>query len=270
MKQITDITVQQKILFEGLVHLDEICQKHHLRYFLCNGSLLGAVKYGRFIPWDDDADLLMPREDYEKLVHLAEVDSPDFRLLCRQREPGWKVPYAKLSHNHTIQKETTADFGCEIGINVDIFPVDEWAGGRRGARLQAAYCGLLRRFMSASMEESFFSPRTGLKRGILWCIWAFSRACGTEFFRKQVEAQRARGKKDSPFRGCLVWAGYGAAELMPASQFECQSTVEFCNRSFTTFRDPDLYLRSLYGDYRQELPPERQKSNHALRVYWKE
>lgn len=270
MEQITDVAVQQKILLEGLLHLSGICQKHHLRYFLCNGSLLGAVKYRKFIPWDDDADVLMPREDYDKLMRLADGDSPDFRLLCRERDPGWKMPYAKLSHNHTIQKETTADFGCEMGINVDIFPVDSWRRGKWSAKLQAAYCGLLRRFISASLEKSFFSPRRGLTRGILWCIWVFSRACGTEFFIRKLENQRKKGCDDSRFRGCLVWAAYGGAEIMAREQFEEQSMVEFCGHSFTTFRDPDEYLRSLYGDYRKDLPPEKQRSNHALKVYWKE
>lgn len=270
MEQITDVALQQKILFDGLVHLSKMCEKHQLRYFLCNGSLLGAVKYGKFIPWDDDADILMPREDYDKLVRLADVDTPDFRLVCREREPGWKMPYAKLSHNHTIQKETTADFGCEVGVNVDIFPVDSWRGGKWSAKLQAARCGLLRRLISASLEESFFSPRTGLTRGILWCIWAFSRACGTEFFMRSVEAQRKKGDADGRLKGCLVWAAYGGAEIIPREQFEEQSSVEFCGRRFTTFRDPDEYLRRLYGDYRKELPPERQKSNHALKVFRKD
>lgn len=269
MEQITDVTVQQKILLDGLAHLAQICEKHHLRYFLCNGSLLGAVKYQKFIPWDDDADVLMLREDYEKLVRLADVDTPDFQLLCRERQPGWKLPYAKLSHNHTVQQETTADFGCEIGINVDIFPVDGWRGGKRFACAQAAYCGLLRRFLSASLEETFFSPRTGLTRGILYCIWVFSRACGTEFFLRRVDAQRKKGRADSPLLGNLVWAAYGAGEIMPREQFEEQSSVEFCGQRFTTFRDPDGYLRGSYGDYWKELPPERRRSNHALKVFWK-
>lgn len=271
MKQITDVTVQQKILLEGLVHLAGICEKHQLRYFLCNGSLLGAVKYGKFIPWDDDVDVLMPREDYDRLMALDDVDTRDFRLLSREREQKWRMPYAKLSHNHTIQKETTADFGCENGVSVDIFPIDSWSGGKLRAKLQASYCGLLRRFISASLEKSFFTPRTGLTRGILWCIWIFSRAWGTVFFIRRVDAQRRKGMKHpGDYRGCLVWAAYGASEIMPREQFNAQSMVEFCGQSFTTFREPDGYLRSLYGDYWREPPPEKQKSHHALKVYWKE
>lgn len=271
MRQITDVKIQQQILREGLRYLAQVCEKHQLRFFLCNGTLLGAVKYRKFIPWDDDVDVLMPREDYDRLMALDDIDTGDFRLLSRERDPKWRMPYAKLSHNYTVQKETTADFGCENGVSVDIFPIDAWRGGKRRALLQAAYCGLLRRFISASLEERFFSPRTGLKRGILYCIWVFSRLCGTDFFIRRVDAQRRQGlKHPGDYRGCLVWAAYGASEIMPRQQFEAQSCVEFCGDTYPTFRDPDLYLRSLYGDYRQEPPPEKQKTHHALKVYWKE
>ena len=269
MTPITDVKIQQEILLEGLLHLKQLCEKHHLRYFLCNGSLLGAVKYGRFIPWDDDADIMMPREDYEKLIRLTEADSEDFRLLSRARTPAWKMPFAKLSHNHTIQKEGAADFGCEIGVNVDIFPIDSWPANIYLAKLQASFCRFLRRMISSSVADRFITPKTGISWLILICLWTAARVCGSKFFVRIGERLGKNAGEGSPYCGCVVWAAYGDAEIMDKEQFSEQSTVTFCGHSFTTFRDPESYLRSLYGDYRKDPPPEKQKSNHLLKVFYK-
>ena len=82
--QLTDIwDAEQSILNE----IDRVCRENHLRYSLAYGTLIGAVRHGGFIPWDDDIDLMMPREDYERLIALRRVE----RFCCGQlrREPGF-------------------------------------------------------------------------------------------------------------------------------------------------------------------------------------
>ena len=117
MEQITDIKAIQELLFGCLSHFKTICEKHRLTYYLSNGTLLGAVKYGDFIPWDDDADVLMPREDYERFMSLSDAETERYGLLCQNGKTGWKYPYAKLSDKTTVLKELEADFGAEVGIS---------------------------------------------------------------------------------------------------------------------------------------------------------
>ena len=71
MKEIENIQDIHSILLDSLCYFDSFCKSKGLKYFLGNGTLLGAAKYGGFVPWDDDADILMPREDYDKLVNLT-------------------------------------------------------------------------------------------------------------------------------------------------------------------------------------------------------
>lgn len=271
MKEITDVKEVQAILKDGLRHFQEVCKENNLTYYLSNGTLLGAVKYRGFIPWDDDVDILMPREDYNRLMRLAEIDSENWELLSRERKYAWKVPFAKLSHKHTILKETSADFGCEMGINLDIFPLDNWVDNRILSRFQAVYCGLLRRFLSASLEKTFYTKRKGLKKWFLRLIWQVSHIFGTDFFRYHIEKEINRMKgKPSRFKGSVAWACYGRKERLPAKAFSGTKEVLFEGISLFAPCWAEYYLFSLYGNYKKEPPLEKQKTHHRFQIWKKE
>ena len=78
--------------FRLLKIFDEFCSKHKIRYYLSNGTLLGAVKYKGFIPWDDDVDVLVPREDYDRLMEIF-VDQGDICLVSYERNPQYLYPF---------------------------------------------------------------------------------------------------------------------------------------------------------------------------------
>ncbi|MBQ7792191.1 MAG: LicD family protein, partial [Clostridia bacterium] len=145
MEPITQISEIQSILYDTLTCFRTVCEQYGLTYYLSNGSLLGAVKYGEFIPWDDDADILMPREDYEKLTELF-FEEGNYRLFCDKTSPNWRLPYAKLSDTRTHYVEKGYTFGEEIGLSLDIFPIDRWHPVKWVANCQASYMELLKRF----------------------------------------------------------------------------------------------------------------------------
>ncbi|MBQ8684059.1 MAG: LicD family protein [Clostridia bacterium] len=265
---ITDIKEIQAILRTGLCYFADACEKHGLRYYLANGTLLGAAKYGGFIPWDDDVDILMPREDYEALQQLEELRQGEFVLRSSATCATWRVPFSKLTHAGTVCHETTADFGCELGVSLDIFPIDGWADRLQTANRRAALAGLWRRCMSASIEERFFSPRTGVRRCILWLIWCFSHLCGHTFFRRRIQRMAARfADRSAAYVGCVAWACYGQAEVAPAQEFSGEKRLAFEGREHPVFAGYEAYLTRLYGDWRADLPPERQKTHHTFAVY---
>lgn len=92
MNEITDLREIQQVELGVLRHLDQVCRENGLHFFLSNGTLLGAVKYEGFIPWDDDIDVFMPRCDYDRLMRLSGADSGPYRLLSQERTPGWRLP----------------------------------------------------------------------------------------------------------------------------------------------------------------------------------
>ena len=97
MRQITDIREMQQIALDILIYLDKICEKYHLRYFIVDGTLLGAVRHKGFIPWDDDIDVWMPRKDYDKLAEIIEKDGSEYyKFYTPQNARKFIYPFGKL------------------------------------------------------------------------------------------------------------------------------------------------------------------------------
>ena len=270
MKEITEVIVLQNILFESLCYFDDFCKKYDLKYFLANGTLLGAAKYGKFIPWDDDVDILMPRENYNKLVRLTQINNEKFRLLCAEQEPLWRMPYAKLSREDTVIQEGEYNFGAPFGLSVDIFPIDHWHPFRPFALLQAWRAEFLKRYLVVSIGGDFVTRKSGIKKMILRSIWRRGKKLG---YQRVLAKMKARTDKSVKYRkkyvGCIAWTCHYTKEVLNADVFEKSVPLTFCQREFPAPVGYEHYLDSLYGAWRSELPPEDQHSNHDIKVWWK-
>ena len=118
----------QMVEVEILDEIDRICKKNNIKYFLVGGTLLGAVRHGGFIPWDDDIDLGMLREDYEKFIDICinsdELDKKYF-MHSDETDSDYWLPFIKIRKNNTTFDEKVIK-NCDThkGIYVDIFPMD--------------------------------------------------------------------------------------------------------------------------------------------------
>ena len=123
-----DIRPAQDVMLSLLQAFDKICKTYNLTYWLDHGTLLGAVRDGGFIPWDDDLDVTMPREDYEKFLELAVKElSPSVFLQTKDTDPNTPVHYAKLRDRNSTYIdawEEGKDICYHQGIFIDIFPVN--------------------------------------------------------------------------------------------------------------------------------------------------
>jgi len=117
-----------------LQELKEVFEEHNLRYYLWGGTLIGAALYKGFIPWDDDIDIGMPREDYNKLIELARQGKLKNTLWCNELNKNYKYLFAKYCEDGTLIEEKYTNAG-QIGLFVDIFPVNglgnTWEEARR-------------------------------------------------------------------------------------------------------------------------------------------
>lgn len=118
----------QHRMTEMLVEIDKICRRHDLKYWLCSGTLLGCVRHGGYIPWDDDLDIEMLREDYEKLLKILPEELPEhLKLQTPDTDAGYFFQFAKVRDTRSYMEETN-DYDRIFqfkGIFIDIFPYEK-------------------------------------------------------------------------------------------------------------------------------------------------
>lgn len=112
-------------MLEMLKFIDEVCRKYGIKYWLCSGTLLGAVRHGGFIPWDDDVDIEMLREDYIKLIKiLKRENNSKYAVQTYQNDICYVSPFAKLRDKHSvIEGKGDRDYKYR-GYSIDLFPME--------------------------------------------------------------------------------------------------------------------------------------------------
>ena len=116
-------TLQQRIL-GNLLAVDRVCREHGLHYYIYDGTMLGAVRHDGFIPWDDDLDIAMPREDYEQFIVNANKWLPEpYEFVCYELDASYPLPFGKIQDASTtlIERPHLPYLG---GLYIDVFPID--------------------------------------------------------------------------------------------------------------------------------------------------
>lgn len=236
-----------------LVEIDRICRKHDIPYWLDGGSLLGAVRHGGFIPWDDDIDIAMRLEDMERFQKIApqELKSGLF-LQTQESDPSCPIPGAKVRDLNSLcielREEMDADY--QKGLFVDIFPFIDYPdmSARTVKRVAKGICksyAILNAPHRYSLRAVAEFVKFGLKYWIHKAEWTF--LCATR-------------KKDTYISNVLINNGYGIMHrqdsIFPLGE------IQFEGITFRAPNNPDAYLKDLYKNYMQ-LPPEEKRKGHA-------
>ena len=260
--QLTDIwDAEQSILNE----IDRVCRENHLRYSLAYGTLIGAVRHGGFIPWDDDIDLMMPREDYERLIALwPSAASRDFVVDDCDENPDSVNNFSKIRKDHTtfLQFEVERTRHYHKGFFVDLFPGDRVAPGRLSRKLQYLDFALNLLFNRGCRSGS--GGIVGLTERVLLRLVPKKRYHAVSLYfgrrsRRWNKNEEAQYVFPSTIGDCRLY--------YPAKLFEQLEPIRFRDREYLAVKDRDLALRIEYGDYMQ-LPPEEKRvwKHHPILV----
>ncbi len=263
----------QKELFAMLCAFADFCEAHRLRYYLVGGTLLGAVRHGGFIPWDDDIDVGMPRPDYERFLDLTNEGFPVSGLRVLSARAGTlSLPYAQLvNEGITIQRPTRAYIDERLQTTklfLDIMPQDGYPASDRKTRHLSSLLSLLRALLARSRARYFHgtSPLRAIAKTPLICL---AHLIGAKRILRCFDKLGKSYPYDScRFVGCITYGIYGAGERCLRKEVLHFRNVQFEGRMFPAPGCTSSYLHNLYGDY-MTLPPEEQRKAHET-IGWRE
>ena len=249
---------------DTLVYFNEFCDKNNLLFYLCGGCCIGSLRTGGFIPWDDDIDILMPRDDYEKLYKLWDNDKQERFKLLRTDEKIFtgNIFTTIVDTETTCVKANQAHLDIPFGIMMDIFPIDGCPKGKFKRTMQKLNAMIYSLFLAQIVPENH--------GGIM--------ALGSKFLLSIVKSPKAREKK---------WRN-AERRMSKYKISDCEYITELCEgvhsmqpeypkewfasavyREFEGLQMPipvgyDPYLKKAFGDYMKLPPEDKQKPHHDM------
>ena len=249
---------------------NKLCCDNNLRYWIEYGTLLGAVRHKGYIPWDDDIDVAMFREDYDKLINICRLNpNARYQLSCVENDPLCMYPFGKIIDTQTVLYELGED-GIKTGVYIDVFVYDnapEDINKRNKIFDKLDFYGKLRKYQ-LPMGKAPLS----LKRILVLLTRALISLFPKQYFTKKIikNAKKSCNIK-SDFVSDFTCPYYYTRWCVHKSIFEELTELEFEKHYYKAPKRYDEWLRLQYGDY-MKLPSveERKAAQHKIRAYFKD
>ena len=242
-----NIRLAQKVMLEILLEIDRSCKKYNINYWLDHGTLLGAVRHKGFIPWDDDLDISMLRNDYFKFLEIAKKELDDnFFLQLSDTDKYYKNFYAKIRFKNSIyieKEEKNKNIKYHQGIFVDIFPVNCIKYNKAKEKI---YKNLV--FLSKLMHNRY------IKNISL-----------TKYIIKLINNFHSKNLDNCDY---IVSAGENMHYVIhvPKEYVFPLKYIEFEGYKFPVPNKYNLYLESIFGKDYMILSPKEKRKSHAIKI----
>lgn len=243
-----------------LLYLDKVCRQNELQYFLCGGTLIGAVRHQGFIPWDDDVDVYMKRSDYDTLLAVLRQDE-EFALFSLQSHNDYYYSYAKLVDSHTHVSESNKFDIKNYGLFIDIFPLDFLPDGAFKTKWFLIQESILRKLLMTAIQK-YSLHRNPVKHVVV----QLTHIIGARYFAEKLDklaqkyADHADAKRYADASGAL-----STQYILQRSWFNEATKLSFEKEMLLAPIGYDEYLKYSYGNYLQ-LPTEDEREDHHLDV----
>ncbi len=243
-----------------LLAFSEVCKKHNLTWYLMFGSLLGAVRHGGFIPWDDDVDVAMPRKDYEKLLTLKEEFHAPYFLQTPYTDNGYYYSYVKIRNSNTTSFSKGFGYqGYNQGISLDVFCVDNWdiAGGE--ALFEKIKSLIINNSVAMKMSNPHLRDELAEKAMLI--------KDPMQAYEEIQKLSTLCSDDHSPYVCLPTLTLYGySKDVFYREDFENVILKQFEGFEFPVPCGYERILKTVYGNY-WELPPIEKRGNwHAATI----
>lgn len=260
-----DLRKMQLIQLDILVEFDRVCRKNNIRYIMEGGTLLGAVRHKAFIPWDDDIDVRMLRDDYEKFCKIAdkELTGNVYFQNCRN-DKNYPWLYSKLRMNGTRAVRLGQEkMGMRDGVFIDVFPCDGIPDDPQLLKKHSRQALLCRKILYARAAR--YSADTRVKRVFWWIVSLIPKSVA---YKKARKLTKQYTEQNCSRMGCIGWHESFDVIGFEKRYFTELTELEFEGYMFLAPKDWDGFLRATYGDdYMTPPPPDKRGARSLLSDY---
>ena len=271
-KEYDDFTLKriQEVELEILKDFMDICDRHGLDYFGIAGTGIGALRHHGFIPWDDDIDVAMPRDDFEKLLPLVEKEMGDkYLIMNAERYPNYPLMTTRMTMRGTkFKEEALKNIDAPLGIFLDLYPVDKVSDNPKEARRQARDAWFWSKILILRSIPFPMLGFSGWKAKIIHAICGLAHLVlsilhvpKTWIYKKAYEAETRSNHytktknldffcDTTPYMNLYAVKDIYPLRKLPFEDIELNFPHNLHNN-----------LTGMYGDYMQ-LPPEEKRKNH--------
>lgn len=257
MKEIT-FEEGKKLMLDALVNVSRFCEKNDIKYSLGYGTLIGAIRHKGFIPWDDDIDIIMRRDDYDRFISSYK----DERYVVVDGASNPNHSHVRVADQKTVLKMNAwrAQF-YKDGLWIDVFPIDKVPDSKKGYSRFRKWLWLL-----FEMQLSGEVHRKSLLNKFIYIVCKpFS-----PFFGRWALKEMKKYNKSNTQTVANMGVWYLKWPSFPASYMEEYVDVEFEGFKFKAISQYDSFLRGVYGDYMKFPPKDKQKPHHHYIAYLKD
>ena len=254
-------------LFECLDEFDRICRENDISYFLGGGSLLGAVRYGSIIPWDDDIDVMMTREEYERFLSVVDttINKERFFFQSSETDPSYHSLFTKLRIEGTLfATEFSSRFAhMHQGVFIDIFVHDKTSDIKAVRKLHVFFTLFARSLVFNKWADKPMHFYGRFRHICQAATWVMKRCSMKTLERFQHRVVTFFDKRDTHY----LYDGTGEHLRhggFPAKWLSQAEYIRFGERSYPVPKDADRYLAYSYGDYKKPVPASLRRSGHDI------
>lgn len=265
-----NIDLLHKVDMEIVKKVVEICDRHQLRYYMLGGTMLGAIRHKGFIPWDDDVDLGMPRDDYEEFLRIAPDELPPVMKVVNYRNtPDYQYYITRVLHTMTkVEEERIGNQNRYTNASIDIFPIDGTPNCKIARWIYFLRVLYHRALMSLCYKDSIDRKR---KRGtaeklLLWFMERVPVEKLTTPYREKCKIDkllRSQSVEKSKYIGNIMGA-YRTREIVPREFYGEGAYYPFEDMQLRGLEMYDAYLSYTYGDYMKLPAPEQRKTHFRI------
>lgn len=248
----------QKCILDILIYIDSICTKNNIKYIISSGTCLGAIRHKGFIPWDNDADIIMDRENYNKFYDIMQNEHGRYQIFSYKNKPDYNYPFDKVVDTHTTLVEDFIKPTKGMGVYVDIFPIDFVPNDKKERDLFINKIRKTRLILYYKTSRS----KNKIKQIAKSCLFFWVNP--KKYCKKLNQLCQKYNKVKTDYLMDVVWG----KKYFDANIYDELIKVPFEGHDFYIPKMYDEYLTAIYGDY-MTLPPLEQRKVHYIDANWK-